>query len=84
MPIIKINQKHLSHFNRTEPINVKPSPTTGNNHHKKKIRGPNFDVPNRTRFKVGHIDQNVGYRSRSKLQSVYNSTNNGVFKGQGN
>ena len=74
-------------------MDVKPSFINRNNHPKQKIKGPKDDVSYRTRSKVGHIDQNVGDRTRSKLQTICNSTNKGVFfplydvitfKGQGN
>jgi hypothetical protein len=64
-----------------------------NNHHTQRIRGPNDDSSYTTRSKEGHIDQNVGNRTRFKLQAKCNSTNPGVFfplydaitfKGQGN
>jgi hypothetical protein len=54
-------------------------PITTNNHHKRKIRGPNDDVSNRTRYKLDHIDQNIGDRTRSKLQAICNSTNKDFF-----
>ena len=60
-------------------MDVKASPFTRYKHPKQKIRGPKADVSNRTRSKVGHIDQNVGDRTRSKLQAICNSTNKGVF-----
>jgi hypothetical protein len=44
-----------------------------------KIRGPNDDISNRIRSKVGHIDQNNGFRARSKLQAICNSTNKGLL-----
>jgi hypothetical protein len=52
---------------------------TKNNHHKQKTRGPNDDVSDRTRSKVGQIDQNIGDRTRSKLQGICNLSNKGVF-----
>jgi hypothetical protein len=74
-------------------MDVKPSPISRNNHHKHKIWGPNYDVSSRTRSIVVGIDQNVGERTRSKLEAVFNSNNKGIFfplhdaitcKGQGN
>jgi hypothetical protein len=64
---------------RINRLGVKPSPITRNNRPIQKIRGPNDDISNRTRSKVGHIDQNVGDRIRPKLQTICNSTNKGVF-----
>jgi hypothetical protein len=60
-------------------LDVKSSTIIRNNNHKHKIRGRNDDVSNRTRSKVGHIDQNVGLRNRSKLQATYNSTKKAIF-----
>jgi hypothetical protein len=37
------------------------------------------DISDRTRSKVGQIDQNFGDRTRSKLKAIFNSTNKGVF-----
>jgi hypothetical protein len=74
-------------------MECKTSTISRNDHHKQNIRGPNDDVSNITRSNSGHIEQNVGVRTRSKLQSTSNSTNKGVFfplydaityKGQGN
>jgi hypothetical protein len=48
-------------------LGVKPNTVTRNNHHKQKVRGTNDDLSNRTRSKFGHIDQNIGDRTRSKL-----------------
>jgi hypothetical protein len=47
-------------------------------YHKQKIRGPNDDVSNRTRSKVGHNDQNVGHKNKFNLLTICNSTNKGV------
>jgi hypothetical protein len=56
-------------------MRCKAKPITRNNHHKQKIRGPNDYESNRTTSKVDQIDQNVGDRTRSKLQVICNSTN---------
>jgi hypothetical protein len=79
IPIIKISKQHLTQIYRINRLVVKPSPITRNNHHKQKISGHNDDVSHRTNCKVGHIDQNVGDRTRHKLQDICNSTNKGVF-----
>jgi hypothetical protein len=63
---------------RISKLDSKPSTNTGNNHHKQKIR-EFYDVSNRTRSKVGHVDQRVGNKTRSKLQAIFNSTNKGAF-----
>jgi hypothetical protein len=55
-------------------LTIFPSSMTRSNHHKQKIRGPNDDVSKRTMSKEGHIDQNVGDRTRSKLQATCTST----------
>ena len=54
-------------------LDLKPSPITRNNYPKQRVRGPNDDVSNRTRSKLGHIDQNVGDSIRSKLKAICNS-----------
>jgi hypothetical protein len=43
------------------------------------IRGSNVEALNITRSKVCHIEQNIGARTRSKLQAIFNSTNKVVF-----
>jgi hypothetical protein len=70
MPIIKI---------RINRLDVKLSPITRNTYFNQKIRGPKDDVSNRTRSKIGHIDQDVGDRPSSKLQAIYKSTSKGFF-----
>jgi hypothetical protein len=42
-------------------------------------RRSNNDVSNRTSSKLGHIEQNVGNRTRSNLQAIRHSTNKGFF-----
>jgi hypothetical protein len=39
----------------------------------------NDDVASRTRSKIGHTDQNLGDRTRSKLQAICNSSSKEVF-----
>jgi hypothetical protein len=40
---------------------------------KQRSRKSNDDVSNRTRSKAGNIDQNIGDRTRSKVQFIHNS-----------
>jgi hypothetical protein len=43
------------------------------NQPKQRSRKSNDDISNRTRSKAGNIDQNVGDRTRSKIQCIHNS-----------
>jgi hypothetical protein len=56
-----------------------PSNLPGNSHSKEKVRKQNNDVTHRTRSKTGHLGQNVGNRTRSKLQAICNSSVQEVF-----
>jgi hypothetical protein len=51
----------------------------GNSHSKQKVRKQNNDVTHRTRSKTGHLEQNVGNTTRSKLQAICNSSVQQVF-----
>jgi hypothetical protein len=44
-----------------------------NNQSKQRSRKSNDDLSNRTRSKVGNMDQNIGDRTRSKVEFIYNS-----------
>jgi hypothetical protein len=60
-------------------LDVMPSNLPGNSHSKQKARKQNNDVAYRIRSKTGHSEQNVGNRTRSKLQAIYNSSVQEVF-----
>ena len=60
-------------------LDVMPSNLPGNSHAKQKTRKQNNDVAHRTRSKIGHLEQNVGNRTRSKLQAICNSSVQEVF-----
>ena len=60
-------------------LDVMPSNLPGNSHSKQKVRKQNNDVAHRTRSKTGHSEQNVGDRTRSKLQAICNSSVQEVF-----
>jgi hypothetical protein len=51
----------------------------GNSHSKQKAKKQNNEVAHRTRSKTGHLEQNVGNRTRSKLQAICNSSVQEVF-----
>jgi hypothetical protein len=50
-------------------LDVIPSNLPGNSHCKQKARKQNNDVAHRTRSKTGHLQQNVGNRTRFKFRS---------------
>jgi len=57
-----------------EKLDSIPGATTlSDNQPKQRSRKPNDVVSNRTRSKTGNIDQNVGHRTRSKVQFMHNS-----------
>jgi hypothetical protein len=56
-----------------------PSSLPGNSHSKQKAKKQNNEVAHRTRSKTGHLEQNVGNRTRSKLQAICNSSVQEVF-----
>jgi hypothetical protein len=57
-----------------EKLDTIPSATTRNeNQPKQRSRKSNHDVRNRTRFKAGNINQNIGDRTRSKIQFIQKS-----------
>ena len=60
-------------------LDVMPSNLPGNSHSKQKTRKQNNDVAHRTRSKTGHSEQNVGDKTRSKLQAICNSSVQEVF-----
>jgi hypothetical protein len=60
-------------------LDVMPSNLPGNSHPKQKTRKQNNDVAHRTRSKIGLLEQNVGNRTRSKLQAFCNSSIQEVF-----
>jgi hypothetical protein len=60
-------------------LDVMPSNLPGNSHSKQKAKKQNNDVAHRTRSKTGHLEQNVGSRTRSKLQAICNSSVQEVF-----
>jgi hypothetical protein len=55
-------------------LDVIPSNLPGNSHSKQKARNQNNEVAHRTRSKSGHLEQNVGNRTRSNLQAICNSS----------
>jgi hypothetical protein len=50
-------------------LDVMPYNLPGNSHSRQKTRKHNNDMAHRTRSKTGHLEQNVGDRTRSKLQA---------------
>jgi hypothetical protein len=60
-------------------LDVMPCNLPGNSHSIQKTRKHNDDVASRTRSKTGHLEQNVGNRTRSKLQAICNSSSQEVF-----
>jgi hypothetical protein len=69
------NQNKLVAFKPDEQeiikrLNEKSSTISRKNSYKQKMIGPNDDVSNRARSEVGHIHQNVGDRTRSKIQPI--------------
>jgi hypothetical protein len=56
---------------------VLPSCLPGNSHSKQKARKKNNDMA--TRSKTGHLEQNVGNRTRSKLTAICKSSVQEVF-----
>jgi hypothetical protein len=63
----------------SKKLDVLPSNPPGNSHSKQKKRKQNNEVAHRTRSKTGHLEQNVGNRTRSKLQAICNSSVQEVF-----
>jgi hypothetical protein len=56
-----------------------PSNLPGSSHLKQKARKQNQDVAHRTRSNTSHLEENVGKRTRSKLQAICNSSGQEVF-----
>jgi hypothetical protein len=60
-------------------LDVMPSNLPGNSHSKQRARKQNNEMAHRTRSKTGHLEENVGNRTRSKLQAICNSSAQEVF-----
>jgi hypothetical protein len=52
-------------------VDVMPSNDPRNSHSKQKTRKHNDDKARRARSKTGHLDQNVGDSTKSKLQAIW-------------
>jgi hypothetical protein len=57
-----------------EKLDVTSNNVPRSNLPKQKTWKHNDDVASRTRSKAGHTDQNIGGRTRSKLQAICNSS----------
>jgi hypothetical protein len=60
-------------------LGVVPSNLPENSHSKQKTRKQNNELAHRTRSKTGHLEQNIGNRTRSKLRAICNSSVQEVF-----
>jgi hypothetical protein len=60
-------------------LDVMSSHLPRNSHSKQRIMKQNNDMAHRTRSKTGHLEQNDGNRTRSKLRAICNSSVQEVF-----